>query len=754
MTVRTYPLVCWQLDEDSVFGVLLGTGLEGVERNSKRLKTALSETVQRERERDRYVPDPDIDDPRLRIVRVQVNLAHQTDKGSFPVPTPTEIAVAAVYGAKASEGWLKCWLPWLDEAFHYYDESQLAMLVQHYTRDRLDGKSPEEAQRYVPRGTPWLELVETRGDDRVAVRQHVPRHVREAHAQLALVSDRLPDAGGRRPAHGFAETAWEQGALVDEIAARLVRGGNLLLVGERGVGKSVVIADAIRKAHRATVGQDAAPTFWRSNSERLVGRAKYLGEWQALCDQAVQWLDASRGVLWVTDFLNLLQVGGEGPEESMAAYLLPALRRGTLRLVGEASPGELEAARRRLPAFVDCFEPLTLPEMDGQRARRVLELFAAQARGSQQVEIDLAALDGGYRLLNRYVRYDRFPGKAMRFFGECVREAVADGQAVVTEQRMIAQFARFTGLPERFLRDDRPLDDGQVQAFFANQLFGQEAAIRQLKDVVYLFKSGLNDPAKPIATLLFAGPTGVGKTAAAKALASYFYGANSGVDPLFRVDMSEFQHAFQIARLIGTGQRPGKLVEHVRQRPFSVVLLDEIEKADASVFDMLLGVLDEGRLRDSHGRVTDFRGSLIVMTTNLGVRHGAAAGFASTDSPDDVTHEIRQFFRPEFFNRIDRLVQFAPLGPDAIAAIARKELQSLERREGLVRRGLSLRIAPEVVDFVARAGFSPRYGARPLQRAVEQHVVAAIARALFGQVPEAATLAVDLVDGAVRVRVA
>jgi ATP-dependent Clp protease ATP-binding subunit ClpC len=238
-----------------------------------------------------------------------------------------------------------------------------------------------------------------------------------------------------------------------------------------------------------------------------------------------------------------------------------------------------------------------------------------------------------------------------------------------------------------------------------------------------------------------------------RALAGYFYGANSGVDPLFRVDMSEFQHAFQIARLIGTGKRPGKLVEHVRQRPFSVVLLDEIEKADASVFDMLLGVLDEGRLRDSQGRVTDFRGTLIVMTTNLGVRHGSSPGFANADGGDDTTHEIRQFFRPEFFNRIDRLVHFAALGQEAIASIARQELQALERREGLLRRGLTLRFAPEVVDFVAAVGFSPRYGARPLQRAVEQHVVAAIARALFGNVPDGAILEVEVVDGAVQARV-
>jgi ATP-dependent Clp protease ATP-binding subunit ClpC len=168
---------------------------------------------------------------------------------------------------------------------------------------------------------------------------------------------------------------------------------------------------------------------------------------------------------------------------------------------------------------------------------------------------------------------------------------------------------------------------------------------------------------------------------------------------------------------------------------------------------MLLGVLDEGRLRDSQGRVTDFRGTIVVMTTNLGVRHGSSPGFADADSGEDATHAIRQFFRPEFFNRIDRLVQFAPLGHEAIASIARQELHAIERREGLLRRDLTLRFAPAVVDFVVAAGFSPRYGARPLQRAVEQHVVAAIARALFAEVPDGATVEVDVVDGAVRARV-
>jgi ATP-dependent Clp protease ATP-binding subunit ClpC len=749
MATLSYPLVCWQLDDTSVCGLLLGTDFQVIERNARRVKAALAETLQRERERDGYVPEPDIGNARLKLVHVSVNLAHRTDKGSFPVPRAADFHVAAVFGENEEDGYAKCYLPWLDQSFYYYDDAQLPVLIEHYTRECLDGISPEAAQRFLMPAAPWLDQIDVRRDDKATHRQHVPRHLREACTQLDAVADRLPETGARRGLHVFPEVAWEQGALVDEIAARLARGGNLLLVGEPGVGKSVVILEAIRKAHRLTAARDAPPTFWRSHAERLVGRAKYLGEWQALCDRTVEWLDMTSGLLWVTDFVNLLQIGGESPEDSMAAYLLPALRRGTLRLVGEANPSELEIARQRLPGFIDCFETLRLPEMDSVRARRVLDLFAGHAKNALSIDIERPALDTAYRLLNRYVRYDRFPGKAVRFFGDCVREAIAAQADVVTETAAIAHFAKSTGLPESFLRDDQPLDDTQVHDFFARTLFGQDAAIGHLKDVVYLFKAGLNDPAKPIATLLFAGPTGVGKTAAAKALARYFFGAGGGADPLFRIDMSEFQHAFQIARLIGTGTRPGKLVEHVRQQPFSVVLLDEIEKADASVFDLLLTVLDEGRLRDSRGRLTDFRSTVIVMTTNLGVRHGASLGFGETAGGDNVVHDIRQFFRPEFFNRIDRVVPFAPLSRTAIEAIAVQELEAIAQREGLVRRGVRLKFAPEVIAFVADRGFSPKYGARPLQRAVEQHVVAAVARAMFGPVADGACLDVLLLDGAV-----
>ncbi len=755
MTTRslTYPLLCWTLSDEAVFGCVPGTRFQAVDRNAKRLKTHLGEAMQRAWEREEYVPEPEMDEPRLKLASVPVHLAHRTDKGSFPVATPTPFKVAAVYGSHAETGDAVCHLPWLDQGFHYFDEGQLAVLIEHYTRETLDGLSPEEARRHLMPGTPWLESLTVRRQVHQGA-AWVPRHLRDASEQLATLADALPEAGQRRPSHGFPEVAWEQGALVDELAARLVRGGHLLLVGEAGVGKSVVIQEAIRKAHRQLQAQgraddEPAASFWRSSAERLIGRAKYLGEWQAWCDQAIEWLDMVHGVLWVTDFVNLLHVGGSSAEDSMAAYLLPAVRRGSLRLIGEARPAELEAARRLLPGFMECFEPVLMGEMDPPRVRRVLNTLAQHAQQSLGVTIEPPALEAGHRLLKRYLRYERFPGKAVRFFGDCVRQALsappaADGSPpAVAEAQVLALFAQRTGLPELFLRDDRPLALDEVERFFATRVMGQPAALEHLKDVVCTFKAGLNDDAKPMATLLLVGPTGVGKTAAAKALAAFFFGAAGGEPPLLRLDMSEFQHAFQVARLIGQADRPGPLIEQVRSKPFSVILLDEIEKADPAVFDVLLSLLDEGRLRDSRGRETDFRNTIVLMTSNLGVRMGGSLGFTEPQG-DTTLHEVRRFFRPEFFNRIDRVVPFAPLGQEAIRAIARQELAAIAGREGLARRGITLDFTPALVDWVAAIGFSPTFGARPLQRAVEQRVVAAVAQALFGPVEDGARLQVDV----------
>ncbi|MBK9012851.1 MAG: ATP-dependent Clp protease ATP-binding subunit [Saprospiraceae bacterium] len=297
---------------------------------------------------------------------------------------------------------------------------------------------------------------------------------------------------------------------------------------------------------------------------------------------------------------------------------------------------------------------------------------------------------------------------------------------------MLAQFIRRTGLPELFLRDDLLLDQVALRNFFNEKIIGQEAATEKLTDVIKVFKAGLNNPQKPITTLVFAGPTGVGKTAAAQALAQYFFGLGQKTSPLIRIDMSEFQHPSQITRFLGTGTEPGKLVQQVRERPFAVLLLDEAEKATPAIFDAFLTVLDEGMLVDAFGRVTNFRNCIIILTTNLGASNRASIGYGNR-MPDDETYRsaIGKFFRPEFVNRIDHVVVFQPLAQDSIRLIAQKELEEVKSREGFAKRNLKIKFTLRTEAYIAQVGFHEKYGARPLQRAVEDVLVKSIAKWLL-----------------------
>jgi ATP-dependent Clp protease ATP-binding subunit ClpA len=269
-----------------------------------------------------------------------------------------------------------------------------------------------------------------------------------------------------------------------------------------------------------------------------------------------------------------------------------------------------------------------------------------------------------------------------------------------------------------------------MRQFFQQRIIGQDSAIEVVMGVVKIFKAGLNNPHKPISTLLFTGPTGVGKTACAKALADYFFGMGQKRSPLVRIDMSEFQHPAQLARFIGAGGEVGKLVQDIRERPFSVLLLDEIEKADPSVFDALLTVLDEGHLVDNYGRVTNFKNTIIIMTSNLGASSRGSVGYGEGSKPN-YEAAVLKFFRPEFVNRIDHIVPFEPLLQDNIKKIIDKELQEIGQREGIAKRKLHLRFHPSLPQHLLQVGFDERYGARPLQRALENEVIAPLAEWLL-----------------------
>jgi ATP-dependent Clp protease ATP-binding subunit ClpA len=333
-----------------------------------------------------------------------------------------------------------------------------------------------------------------------------------------------------------------------------------------------------------------------------------------------------------------------------------------------------------------------------------------------------------YRLLKRYYPYESFPGKGIKFLGQCLNETQLNQEITIDRKVVIDNFVKQTGLPEMLLRDDLLLDTQELSEYFNKRIIGQKMAVDKLCETVKIFKAGLNNPFKPISTILFAGPTGVGKTASAKALADYFFGKGQVQSPLVRIDMSEFQHPSQITRLVGSGREVGQLVKEIRDKPFSVLLLDEVEKADISIFDALLTVLDEGLLVDAYGRTTNFRNTIIIMTSNLGASNQKSIGYVQTTNPQDQYRSaIERHFRPEFVNRIDNIILFNSLSQEDITLIAKKELEELKKREGFLKRNLNIHFSEQVIQHLSIIGFDERYGARPLQRAVEQALVNPIA---------------------------
>ena len=283
-----------------------------------------------------------------------------------------------------------------------------------------------------------------------------------------------------------------------------------------------------------------------------------------------------------------------------------------------------------------------------------------------------------------------------------------------------------------FLRDDEPLEFDDIYSRFRERVIGQDSACSAAAEVVTRFKAGLNDPGRPVSVQLFCGPTGVGKTQLAKEMSDFCFGHGAEKDRLVRVDMSEYSGWGAADRLLDS---EGTLMQKIRQQPFVVVLFDEIEKAAADVFDVLLSLFDEGVVSDKWGRKTWFRSAMIVMTSNLGAGSQRRAGFATEVAPS-WEREVERFFRPEFVNRIDEIITFDSLAHDSICHIARRELDGLQKREGLREFGRTLEFTDGLVDHVASSGFDILYGARPLQRFIERHIVAPLSKFLLKHVSE------------------
>lgn len=346
-----------------------------------------------------------------------------------------------------------------------------------------------------------------------------------------------------------------------------------------------------------------------------------------------------------------------------------------------------------------------------------------------------------FDLCRRFGTDAAFPGKAAAFLH---RLAVRFSGAAVNEAGTLAEFQEQTGLHPAFLDDRIELTRSMIVTRLQAGLVGQEPAVTAFADVLVKLKARLHDPRRPLGVFLLLGPTGVGKTQAARALATFLFGH---ADRLLRFDLNEFTDGASAQRLTGTTQAPdGLLTGAIRRQPFSVVLLDEVEKATPEVFDLLLAVLDEGRLTDATGRVADFTQTIIVLTSNLGAREARAQlGFRPGAATDQAVYldAAGKFFRPEFFNRIDHVLPFRELSPVELEGIARRLIQNVFSRDGLRRRECQLHVTPAAVSRLVELGHHPQLGARALKRAIEREVAQPLAvrlAALASQLPVLASL--------------
>jgi ATP-dependent Clp protease ATP-binding subunit ClpC len=529
------------------------------------------------------------------------------------------------------------------------------------------------------------------------------------------------------------ERTYERNSEVRRLAELL--GGpmprSVLLVGKSGVGKTAVVRELARL--HASLGLAQRP-LWSTSGSRIVAGMTGFGMWQERCQKLLKEVAKTRAIVHLDHLVELIEVGkGGGNQQGIASLLCPAIARGTLLAIAECTPQQLAVIEREDPQLLEAFVQLEIAEASPEQTRNILRQVASSGLEPVSQVIDPAALDVLDRLHRRYAAYSAAPGRPLRFLRNMLEDR--DEKHTITAADVTNEFSLETGLP-LFMLDDRvSLDVDATRHWFQTRVIGQPGPVDLVVDLIASVKAGLARGGKPIASLLFIGPTGVGKTEMAKSLAEFLY-----QDPgrMIRFDMSEYAHPHAIERLIGgTFTTQGLLTQKVRDQPFMVVLLDEFEKAHPLFFDVLLQVLGEGRLTDGAGRVADFTSTVVIMTSNLGAEsfRQANVGFGGEQAlaqhaERHFEQEVKAYLRPEMFNRLDRIVPFAPLDQPTIVGIAQRELERVTARDGIRLRGVNLKIDPAVVTHLAANGYDPRYGARPLKRAIERELVAPLAEQL------------------------
>ena len=600
-----------------------------------------------------------------------------------------------------------------------------AVLAYMQEQQMFDGKE-DMCPRETPEQREEFEQAVNRAADDVTASQE------NSVEEFGLDLTKAAEAGALDPVVGRdAEIA-----RIVEILGRRKK-NNPMLIGEPGVGKSAIVEGLALKI----AAGDVPPALRRKRLISLdiasvVAGTRYRGDFEKRLKGIIENLKANPDIiLFIDEFHTIVGAGGAQGSLDAANMLKPALARGEIQCIGATTMDEFTKIIEKDGALDRRFLKVVVEAADVPQSIDILRNLQENYENFHNVKYSPEAIEACVKQTDRYITDRALPDKAIDVMdeaGSMVRLRMArnrKGSNIVDADDIACVISRMTGIPVSKVAESEGHRLLAMKDRLRGEVIGQDEAVDTVVRAIRRNRAGLKDPRKPVGTFLFFGPTGVGKTRLAKCLAEYLFDSE---DNIVRVDMSEYSEKFTSSRLVGAPpgyvghEEGGQLSEKVRRKPYCVVLLDEIEKAHPDIFNLLLQVLDEGRLTDSIGRTVSFRNTIVIMTSNVGSReleeYGKGMGFARPDKDVEkdrrnvLEKAVKKLFPPEFINRVDEKVYFNPLTRDDLQKIIDLELKDLKAR--VQEAGYRLVVTPSAKDFVADAGYDPAYGARPLKRAV------------------------------------
>ncbi len=510
---------------------------------------------------------------------------------------------------------------------------------------------------------------------------------------------------------------------------------NVVLLGEAGVGKTAIVEGLAQKI----VNKEVPPVLkdvrvLSLNLTQILAGTEYQGELEKRFISLLE--EVKRGgnvILFIDELHMLIGAGGMAGSMSAANILKPALARGEIHTIGATTPTEYRQYIERDPALSRRFEAVFVAEPTIETAVKILSAVAKKLNSHYQVVVTNEAISAAVTLSQRYITDRYLPDKAIDLLDEASSEAKINNKQEVQKEDIQRIISQRTGIPLTNLTTEESQKllnlEGKIEEF----IIGQNPAVSAVSDVIKRARAGLKDPKRPLGSFLRLGPTGVGKTELAKVLAKVVYGSENA---MVRLDMSEFTESHTADRLVGAPpgyvgyEEGGQLTNPVRLRPYSLILLDEIEKGHQKVFDVFLQILEDGRLTDAQGHTVDFKNTIVMMTSNIAVTEYVDPNEKDEKKRrDQIMAALTGTFRPEFLNRIDEIILMNALTKEAIFKIAQIQLKQIQER--LKEQNIHFTITDSALTKLAESAYSPEYGARPLRRLLQQKVEDRLAQELL-----------------------